>query len=308
LKDENNQTRLYRSRKISKYKRKPMGEADTYLHDIFQKPILTKRDKEVLLSIYYHRCLTTEQVAEMHFRYDSKGKENSQAVLIARRRLRKLFDYGLIDRFFVDVGENNGSSQAHAVLDAMGAKVVAGLLNMKPEEVNWRYEMNEARLPYLGHMVAVNNFYLFLLRAARANGHEATLFRTESHIRHEFTHWGRKMVFNPDAYGQYFVGEDGFHFFLEWDNGTMTPHVFQKKHQRYTAFYDSDEYRKFYETYPYILTVTTTWERAVQLRNSIVQIDQTDLVWLFTSEEKARENVLGDIWIGKDEKPVSLLD
>lgn len=297
--------RLFSNRKISKYQR--MGDADTHLQDVFTKPVLTKRDKEVLLSVYYHRCLTTEQIAEMHFKYDSNGKENSQSSVIARRRLRKLFDYALTDRFFVDVGENNGSSQAHVVLDSTGAKVVAGLLNLKLEEVSWRYEMNDARLPYLGHMVSVNEFYLWLLKEARKRGHDVTGFRVENHIRHEFTYWGQKMTFNPDAYGQYWYGNEGFHFFLEWDNGTMTPTTFQKKHQRYVGFYASEEYLKCYESFPMVLTVTTTKERALQLRNSIYSKDDTDMVWLFTSEEEARENVLGEIWWGKEEKPVSLL-
>jgi hypothetical protein len=244
----------------------------------------------------------------MHFKYDSKGKENSQASVIARRRLRKLFDYGLVDRFFVDVGDGQGSSQAHVVLDSLGAKVVAGLLNLKMEEVNWRYEMNEARLPYLAHMVAVNDFHLCMLRSARELGHEATGFRTESHIRHEFPYWGSKVVFNPDGYGQYWTGDEGFHYFLEWDNGTMSPMTFQKKHQRYTAFYDSDEYLKFYETFPMILTVTTNIERAMSLSRCIGEVDNTDKVWLFTSEGNVRKSGVNALWFDKNGKPVSLLD
>jgi hypothetical protein len=298
--------RLLRSRKISKFKR--LGDADLHLHDVLQKPILTKRDKEVLLSIYYHRCLTTEQVAELHFQYDSKGQVNTQSSVIARRRLRKLFDYALIDRFFVDVGEGQGSSQAHMVLDSLGAKVIAGLLNMNLDDVNWRYDMNEARLPYLGHMVAVNNFHLYFLRSARQKGHEALDFRTENHIRHEFKYWGQRMVFNPDAYGQYWAGEEGFHYFLEWDNGTMTPLTYQKKHQRYTAFYDSDEYLKFYETYPVILTVTTTRERAAALSRVIREVDNTDKMWLFAASEDVRQNGVKTIWINKEGKPVTLLE
>jgi hypothetical protein len=300
-------TRLYRTRKISKYARK-YGEADFHLQDVLQKPILTARDKEVLLSIYYHRCLTTEQVAEIHFRYDSKGKFNNQASIIARRRLRKLFDYALVDRFFVDVGDGQGSSQAHIMLDSLGAKVVAGLLNLKPSEVDWKYEMNEARLPYLSHMISINDFYLYTLKSAREMGHEASHYRTENHVRHEFSYWGGKVIFNPDAYGQYWMGDEGRHYFLEWDNGTMSPTTFQKKHQRYTAFYDSDEYKKYYETFPMILTVTTSWDRAASLARMIGEVDNTDKVWLFASEADVKANGVGTIWIDKRGKPASLFD
>lgn len=303
--------RMVSVRKISKFKRKQeLGDPETHLKDILQKPYLTKRDKEVLLSIYYHRCLTTEQIAEMHFKYDSKGKRNKQASLIARRRLRKLFDSCLIDRFFIDVGEGKGSSQAHNILDSLGARVVAGLLNQSMEEINWKYEMNEVRLPYLEHMVKINDFHIRLLRKSRSvkPQHEVTDFRTENHVRHEFKYWGATHYFNPDAYGQYWKGDEGFHFFLELDNGTMTPKVFEKKHQRYTAFYDSGEYEKHYENFPYILTVTTTPERAEQLRNLICKVDNTDLIWLFTSEDQVKLNPTGKIWLPlTQEDPVSIL-
>lgn len=296
------------SRKISKYKRKPLGSTDTHLQDILQKPVLTKRDKEVLLAVYYHRCLTTEQIAEMFFKYDGNGNLNNQASVIARRRLRKMFDYCLIDRFFVDVGENNGSSQAHIVLDSLGGKVVAGMLNIPVEELQWRYEMNETRLPYLEHMIKINDCYLGFLRKARDTGHEVTTFQTENHVRHEFKYWNQRIVFNPDAYGQYWHGTEGFHFFLELDNGTMTPKVFGRKHQRYTAFYASEEYSKHYENFPIVLTVTTTSERAHQLRKTIEQVDDTDMEWLFSSEEDFHRNPLGAIWLSKDEEtPVTLL-
>lgn len=298
----------YNSRKISKFKRKALGDGDIHLQDILQKPVLTKRDKEVLLAVYFHRCLTTEQLAEMFFKYDGKGRMNNQASLIARRRLRKMFDYCLIDRFFIDVGENNGSSQAHIVLDTLGAKVVAGLLNMPLNELQWRYEMNETRLPYLGHMIKINDFYVRLLRKAREAGHEVTWFHTENHVRHEFRYWNERVIFNPDAYGQYWMGDEGFHYFLEMDNGTMTPGVFQKKHQRYTAFYASEEYSKHYENFPLVLTVTTTWERAEQLRRVIEKVDDTDVEWYFTSEECFNTDPLGRIWLGKEkEEPVKIV-
>jgi hypothetical protein len=113
---------------------------------------------------------------------------------------------------------------------------------------------------------------------------------------------------NPDAYGQYwYTQEDGVHFFLEWDNGTMSPQVFQKKHQRYSAYYASGEYEPIYREFPLILTVAPTKDRAMGLRNAIYGIDNTDLQWLFASRDEAEKDPVGRIWYGKDEKPVSLI-
>lgn len=299
--------RHLKSRKLSKFKRRKLGDGEVYIQDILQKPLLTKRDKDVLISIYYHRCLTTEQITEMHFKY-TNGTRNKQAAVIARRRLRKMFDYCLIDRFFIDVGENNGSSQAHIMLDTLGAKVVAGLLEMPFDELHWRYEMNEARLPYLEHMIKINDFHVRLLRRARACRHEVPIYKTESHVRHEFKYWNERVVFNPDAYGQYWWKDEGFHFFLELDNGTMTPSTFMKKHARYTAFYASEEYAKDYENFPLVLTVTTTWERAKQLRDAIRKVDDTDVEWFFTSEDRIKLDIFGEVWLGKEqEEPVRII-
>lgn len=304
--EEQEKVRKITSRKISKYKRK-YGDGEKHLQDVMKKPVMTTRDKEVLVSLYYHRCLTTRQIAEMHYQYNAKGEQNSQSELIARRRLRKLFDAGLVDKFFIDVG-TEGSSQGHVVLDTLGAHVVAGLLNLPLEELNWKYEMNETRLPYLAHMVDTNNFYLYLLRKARELGHEVLSFRTENHCRHDFKFWGKRMIVNPDAYGQYWNSdEEGFHFFLEWDNGTMTPQVFQRKHQRYTAFYASGAYQPVYQEFPLILTVAPNKQRAIQLRDAIYGIDKTDMQWLFAAREDVEQNPSGAVWFGRKEKPVALL-
>lgn len=216
-----------------------------------------------------------------------------------------MFDSMLIDRFFIDVGEGQGSSPGHIVLDHLGARVVAGLLNMDVKDLKWRYDMNEARLPYLEHLVKINQVYIYLLRKARSTGAEVLGFRTENHVRKDFTYQGKRTTFNPDAYGQYWKGNEGIHFFLELDNGTMTPKTFEKKHGRYAAYYASGEYLKEYETFPLILTVTTTEERANQLRKVILARDKTDLQWLFTTEDQVRRDPLVG-WLGKEETPVSL--
>jgi hypothetical protein len=83
--------------------------------------------------------------------------------------------------------------------------------------------------------------------------------------------------------------------------------TFQKKHDRYTAFYASDEYLKYFASFPLVLTVTPNMERAEQLRHAIYAIDNTDIQWLFTSEELAKDNPLGRIWLGKEKAPIALI-
>lgn len=291
--------RVITSRRVPKYERAIINDK--------KKISLTEREKQVIMALYYHRCLTTRQLAEMFYFQGADGTENSQREVIARRSLRKLFNAEYIDRFYIDVG-TGGTSQGHIVLDKKGAHLVAALLNVPYRSLKWEYEMNEVRLPYLEHLVNINDVYIDFLRATRANGHELGEFRTEQHCKHSFQFWGNQIICNPDAYGQYWYSKDeGFHYFLELDNGTMTLPVFQKKQRRYAGFYASQSYKGIYDEFPYILTVTTTKERAYQLRDIIYAIDNTDLKWLFTTKEQLASNPLGEIWVGEAQRTISLL-
>jgi hypothetical protein len=87
----------------------------------------------------------------------------------------------------------------------------------------------------------------------------------------------------------------------------MSVSTFQKKHQRYSAFYASGEYEPVYKEFPLILTITPTLDRALALRNAIYGIDNTDMQWLFASKEDIEKNPLGNVWYGKEKEPVSLI-
>lgn len=87
----------------------------------------------------------------------------------------------------------------------------------------------------------------------------------------------------------------------------MSPSAFAKKHQRYSAFYDSKAYCGLYDTFPLILTVVPNADRLETLRKVIAKADATDLQWLFTTADHAQADPVGIIWVGKDKKPVSLV-
>jgi hypothetical protein len=204
-----------------------------------------------------------------------------------------MFDELLVERFFVDVGEGNGSSPQHVMLDTVGAKIVAGLLHVTPSELKWSKEYNEAKLPYLKHTTEINDYYVSLLRRARERGHEIPVFVAEHHLLHSFKYRDDTFTFNPDAYFEYWKGDDGLAFFLEWDRNTMTKRQFQEKVKRYRAFYGSGEYQRAgYESMPDILTIVPDSARAERLKEAIEQIDRTDMRWIFGTPEIALDDGL----------------
>jgi DNA-binding Lrp family transcriptional regulator len=239
-------------------------------------------------------------LAEMFFH------DSSQSQFLCRRRIRKLFDTKCIDRFFVETGERNGSSPAHIILDSPGAAVVANLLQSNVKELGWRKEINKSTLPFLQHTIEINQFYIWMLRYARLHGHELGSYMVENLTRYEFEYWGKRYIVNPDAYGQYFIGDDGFHYFLEWDMGTMGVNAFQQKQKRYAAYYASDAYKVHFDTFPLVLVVTTSEERVMNLQKCIGETDRTDINWLFTTQDNAKINPLGKVWADKTGNAQSL--
>lgn len=303
--------RRIRGRRLNRYQRID-EDLEITLEDIYKKGLLTPRDKEILLALYYHRCLTSTQIAEMFYLYKANGEKNlmRSARFSAGRRLRKLFDWKIVERFFPPAPDYQGTMPQHVVLDTLGANVVAGMLNLTMKELDWRYEMNETKLPYLDHMVEVNDFYIYLLRGARANDHKIKNFRVENHNRHEFKiNNYKKVILQPDGYGQYWINPDhGFHFFLEWDRGTMTPQQFSGKYDRYYNFLISDECKQIYGSMPpVVLTVTPDAERAYELYRTIYAVN-TEINWLFAPKPLVETKILEQIWIGKEGTPVSLLE
>lgn len=295
-------------------KHQPVAQKRITLQNLYQHIRLTPRDKAVLLSLYYHRCMTSKQIAEIHFAYNEKGEPNNQSEVIARRRLRLMYNAQLIKRYFFDAPQGQGTVPQHVVLSGLGARVVAGMLAQPFSEISWKHEFSVVtgnNLPYLAHSIGITDFYIYLLRSARAYGHEVKEYMTEQHIRHEIPKAkGRgKYIVQPDAYGQYWLDNNTYlHFFLEWDNGTMTVNQFMKKYERYLAFYASKELETNYgEIPPYILVVTPNDDRAIRLRNAMYLNRNMPMTWLFTSRERVAEQFLGKVWLGAEEKPISLL-
>ena len=296
--------------KRNKYQRGVIADAYDAYADFIQKRKITPRDLEVLKGIYYHRCLTSTQIAKMYYSKKDDGTENKAALVIARRRLRTMYEAHLIDRFFIDVGENNGSSPQFCMLDSVGAYVVAGLLNIPLDDLKWRKDQNKVLLPYLSHTVGINDFWLSVSEAADRKKHRVTDYRVENHCRAQFMFYEDNVVLQPDAYFKYYVGSDGFHFFVEIDRGTMTMTQFSYKVKRYAKYYSSSAYLAEYPSFPAVMVVTTTDERARQIKKCIDENDPySEITWLVTDEASARERFLERIWfIDHAEHKVSFLE
>jgi hypothetical protein len=120
---------------------------------------LTERDREIVLCLYGHQLLTTDQLELLYF--SSKRR--------AQDRLLFLYRHRLLDRFYPPSPFGAGKPQAHWLLDEAGAILVAAILGVERKQLGWHRRDDWASHPQLRHRLELNRFVTDLI-AATLNG------------------------------------------------------------------------------------------------------------------------------------------
>ncbi|GIJ08445.1 replication-relaxation family protein [Micromonospora andamanensis] len=188
---------------------------------------LTVRDRLLLDWLADHKVLTTFQISRALF----------TSLDFAQRRLLKLHQLGLVDRFR-PLRAGGGSYPWHYVLDQTGTECVAASRQQTPPRPG-QTTLRKHRLATsrtLEHLLGVNQFFTDL--AARARTHPpAQLQRWWSEQR-----CAEPGAFNttllspirPDGHGIFREGDRRVAFFAEFDTGTERPRVLLEKVNNYT--------------------------------------------------------------------------
>src|SRR5438270_2262876 len=93
-------------------------------HELIQLAnFMTDRDREIALFLYRHQVLTTEQLELLFF----------ASTRSAQKRLLKLHEHVVIERFYPPISFGHGKRQAHWVLGDAGVKLVAACLEVEPK-------------------------------------------------------------------------------------------------------------------------------------------------------------------------------
>ena len=182
---------------------------------------LTARDQQVALACYEHRVLTTEQLRRLYF----------SAPRRARRRLARLYQLRVLDRFRPTLQPGQGSAQHHWILDEAGAHVVAAHLGIERTELRWSHQRALAMLDSqkLDHQVEVNEFFTRLSEEARQVGGRLVDW------------WGERRCLaalngqaGPDGCGKLALpGRRPLSFLLELDRSTEDHGRLRQKARRY---------------------------------------------------------------------------
>jgi hypothetical protein len=173
---------------------------------------LTDRDRLLLDWLADHRVLTTFQICHALF----------GSLDFAQRRLLKLHQLGLVDRFR-PLRAGGGSYPWHYVLDRVGAEFVAASRDQTPPRPGQTIERKRriAASRMLDHLLGVNQFFTDLAGWARTH-RAAGLERWWSEQRcAEPGAFGTTLIspVRPDGHGVFAEGGRRVAFFAEFDTG-----------------------------------------------------------------------------------------
>jgi DNA-binding PadR family transcriptional regulator len=209
---------------------------------------LRERDLGILLALAKMRLLRTSDLARLHF----------SAVGTCQKRLRKLYDAGLVKTLVPDLAAEN----RYALTPLGHALLLEALPDTEVPEYRSAPRVDRRNMR---HLDMLNEYRIALARSAPPCGVELRRFVPEWELRSRDPDAG--LV--PDATIQLRAGGKRLGVALEVDAATESPGIVAKKVQRYGAA-RMMERTIFGLRAPVVLIVTTTLRRARSLAKVVL--------------------------------------
>ena len=127
---------------------------------------LTRRDGEIIRSVYLYRALTTEQIQLLCFPTAPDGGVSSRC----QYRLQLLFHAGYLGRLELPTPLSEGRRSFVYYLDIKGARLLAKQDHMGLGQLDWSPRRKMVNGYFLEHLLATNQVRITLVLAARAQG------------------------------------------------------------------------------------------------------------------------------------------
>lgn len=243
---------------------------------------LQPRDKEVLKFIYFHRFSSTSQITEIFFKYQENGELQKYPKCIARRRLAKYRDEGLIKSFYTA-----NTDMIHSI-NEKGVMLVASILNTTFSKLYYNPREDLISIGIANHSLLLNDLYIDLLNHSNRLGGKIIDYKVEVLSRIDYKYKEKNYTLQPDVFMLYqpdIEKPTAYPYFIELDLNTEAPKAYKEKVEKYERYYDSKDYQSQYSTFPKIVTITTNEARLKRLKNYA----KTKLRWdyyLFEESEK----------------------
>jgi len=179
---------------------------------------LTERDRELALTLYQQRILTTDQLQLLFF--TSRRRAQDRLLFLHRERV--------VDRFHPALRFGHGKAAGHWLLDEAGALLVSARLGVERKQLRWQRRDDWGSHPQLAHQLETNRFVTDLTTAtlptADLGVHLWWSSRRAAERLNQEPRPGfgiRSRVF-PDTSFLLLTPAGAVECVLEWDRGTET--------------------------------------------------------------------------------------
>lgn len=228
---------------------------------------ITERDMGLLNLLYENkrRLLKRDQIQRLYPVFES--------VSVLNRRLRKLYELYILDRFYPKVGMGQGSSQQFICLDK------AGLILLEIDRYNKpiNYDSNGNKILFLGweHKILLNEYECNIRALINDINADILIYKVEEPV----IFFGNQLI--PDIFLIIEYLGKGYVFFIEIDLGTEDIPYIKRKINSYKDYYLSrnwikEDWVKLFSipTFPRILfmTVDGRWKRVESLQSYVSEL------------------------------------
>lgn len=244
---------------------------------------VSQRDMDLLKTLHRYRFLPTSLLMDRFFTSKS----------FADRRLRKLYDHGLVDRILRPVAE--GRAELIYTLGSAGARLLAREKGISTGELKWSKSKRQASTRFLDHELEVNRFHFLL---------ESVVAQTPGYCLEEWLE--RESLPQapsasrpvPDAYFRLLTPRGTAHFFLEVDLGNeAASSVFKKKLSSYRFYIESGCFRQdFKGEFFRVLTTVPNEVRLMTLKLVAASVGMAIIFGFAIQGDIRTDTILGPLW------------
>jgi len=245
------------------------------------QPILSDRDKNILISIQAYRYLTTSQIQRLHV---IDAASPSSALRATSRNLKKLKALNLIGNLTRRIGgiySGSGSSVWH--LEAAGEHLLR-LLNNKARSHKASFEPSAY---FLVHTLSVSECFVRLTEVCRKKGMLLSETQNEPYCWRPYNNAGKIVSLKPDLFAITICDNYEDRWFFEIDLATESPIKVIEKCHRYLQYYRSGFEQAQYKVFPLVVWIVPDAARksSVELRIKEEFSKQPNIFTVITPDE-----------------------
>jgi len=276
---------------------------------------MTERDEEVIEAVYRYRVLDRPQIERLFFATRNRTRE----------RLRLLYLHGYLERVTRMVYPGVPSRGPAYRLAARGAKFLSGRTGVSLAEMHYwgKGDDKDSRQTQVGHlflehMIAIADIHIAFDQAVRSKLCTIENWRDDMDMRHA-RDWDsveietspgakrKRIPVTPDSYFLLATPRSRGHFFVEGDRATETiAAAWKRKILAYKEYMRSGLFHTRYEVMQpqtgfRVLTVTSSWQRAQNLKAAAERYGSPELAQLFLfapfEDVDAQDVLTAPIWL-----------